>query len=211
MTATEHATNNGTSVDPRAAGFARLREPFEPSQIGQLPKGNVKLDYVGHAAVTSRLLEVDPEWNWEPRAGWDENGEPKFIRDDKGRPIRLWINLTVLGMTRTGVGTVVPGCFDAEKQLIGDAIRNAAMRFGVALDLWIKGKEEEQAVQQSVAQDSSGAVTESGPVEPKTCPVCQRRTYRPDGMHDACAREVTEAQKAPDARWVAVPSGEEPF
>ena len=28
--------------------------------------------------------------------------------------------------------------FELEKQLISDAIRNAAMRFGVALDLWAK-------------------------------------------------------------------------
>jgi hypothetical protein len=105
----------------------------------------VHLDYVGHAAVTDRLLEVDPEWNWEPKAGWDDNGEPCFVRDDKGRPVRLWIDLTVLGVTRPGVGTVDTGAFDAEKQLIGDALRNAAMRFGVALDLWIKGSEEEHA------------------------------------------------------------------
>lgn len=105
----------------------------------------VHLDFVGHAAVTSRLLEVDPEWTWEPKAGWDDNGEPKFVRSPKGDPIRLWITLTVLGVTRPGVGTVDPGTRDPEKQLIGDALRNAAMRFGVALDLWIKGQEEEHA------------------------------------------------------------------
>jgi hypothetical protein len=48
----------------------------------------------------------------------------------------LWIKLTVLGVTRIGVG-------DAEGQnnlkvMIGDALRNAGMRFGMALDLWSK-------------------------------------------------------------------------
>ena len=26
----------------------------------------VHLDYVGHAALTDRLLDVDPSWTWEP-------------------------------------------------------------------------------------------------------------------------------------------------
>src|SRR5690554_4723465 len=31
-------------------------------------KDVVHLDYVGHAALTDRLLDCDPEWNWEPLA-----------------------------------------------------------------------------------------------------------------------------------------------
>lgn len=104
-----------------------LRKPFPPESVGQLPKGGTMLDYVGHAAVTDRLLTVDPLWSWEPMAT-DEWGNPK--PDDAGN---LWIRLTVCGVTRLGVG-------DGKnmKERIGDAIRNAAMRFGVALDLWAK-------------------------------------------------------------------------
>src|SRR5699024_2940083 len=40
-----------------------LRRPFPPESVGRLPKGGVMLDYVGHAAVTDRLLTVDPEWS----------------------------------------------------------------------------------------------------------------------------------------------------
>jgi hypothetical protein len=103
-----------------------LREPFKPEQIGKLPKAGLMLDYVGHAATTDRLLQVDPEWTWEPMA-----------RDEYGCPVisngGLWIKLTVCGVTRPGWG-------DGKnvKEMIGDAIRNAAMRFGVALDLWAK-------------------------------------------------------------------------
>ena len=112
---------------------AALRKPFPRSAIGQLPKGGAKLDYVGHAATTDRLLAVDPEWTWEPVA-FDANGLPAFSAG-KG----LWIRLTVCGVTRYGFGDGT-----SIKECIGDAIRNAAMRFGVALDLW--GKEElEQA------------------------------------------------------------------
>ena len=110
----------------------KLRKPFPSSAIGKLPKGGVQLDYVGHAVTTDRLLSVDPEWTWEPVA-FDEQGLPAF----QGRD--LWIKLTVCGVTRYGVGDGA-----SKKEAIGDAIRNAAMRFGVALDLWSK-EELEQA------------------------------------------------------------------
>jgi len=47
----------------------KLREPFDPKLIGKLPRKTkdgktVYLDFVGHAAVTDRLLQVDPEWSW---------------------------------------------------------------------------------------------------------------------------------------------------
>lgn len=112
-----------------------LREPFPPSAIGKLPKGGTTLDYVGHAAVTDRLLEVDPEWNWEPVA-WTAEGLPLYRIE--GNEAVLWIRLTIGGVTRLGVGICSSKAFELEKQLISDALRNAAMRFGVALDLWSK-------------------------------------------------------------------------
>lgn len=97
------------------------------------------LDYVGHGAVTARLGEVDAEWQWSPRAGWDPaTGGPVFIRSGNN-PVGLWIDLEVLGVTRPGFGSCPSNQNDAEKVLIGDAIRNAAMRFGVAVEMWIKG------------------------------------------------------------------------
>lgn len=112
----------------------KLRVPFPANQISYLPKGGVKLAYVGHAALTDRLLDVDPVWTWEPLA-LDERGLPAL--DEVGG---LWIRLTVCGVTRIGYGdsgTKKGG--DAMKERIGDALRNAGMRFGAALDLWHKG------------------------------------------------------------------------
>lgn len=125
----------------------QLRAPFPKDVVGKLPKpykrdsakGQCRecggyhglpaahLDYVGHAAVTDRLLSVDPEWSWEPM-GRTPEGLPALDRDGN-----LWIRLTVNGHTRPGVGDG-----SSMKERIGDAIRNAAMRFGVALDLWSK-------------------------------------------------------------------------
>lgn len=106
---------------------AALRKPFDAKQIGKLPKGGQQLDFVGHAVTTDRLLSVDPEWTWEPLA-LDERGLPQY--DNAGG---LWIKLTICGVTRLGYGDGPD-----PKQRIGDALRNAAMRFGVALDLWSK-------------------------------------------------------------------------
>ncbi len=89
--------------------------------------GHIHLDYVGHAATTDRLLQVDPEWSWEPM-GFNPDGTPAIDRDGN-----LWIRLTVAGVTRPGVGDGA-----SMKEKVGDAIRNAAMRFGVALDLWAR-------------------------------------------------------------------------
>jgi hypothetical protein len=114
----------------------QLRAPFPDSAIGKLPrKGTAGLDYVGHAAVTDRLLAVDPEWSWEPVA-FSPDGDPLIVRRDNDAV--LWLRLTVAGVTRYGVGIVQGNAFELEKQLISDALRNAAMRFGVALDLWSK-------------------------------------------------------------------------
>lgn len=140
--------------ETKKTGLALLRDPFPAHQISKLPKpykkdsprGQCKecggyhglpavhLDYVGHAALTDRLLDVDPAWTWEPVA-YDDKGLPAI--DASGG---LWIRLTVCGVTRLGYGDAQGKTGgDAMKERIGDALRNAAMRFGAALDLWHKG------------------------------------------------------------------------
>jgi len=144
----------------KPTGLDLLRVPFPDHQISKLPKPTkaqtdavkndfkkgirckicggwhhpdvVHLDYVGHAALTDRLLDADPNWNWEPVT---ETGLP-MIDQNKG----MWIKLTVCNVTRLGYGHAEgKQGGDAIKEVIGDALRNAAMRFGAALDLWHKG------------------------------------------------------------------------
>jgi hypothetical protein len=144
---------------PAAQNLLALRKPFPQDQVGKLPRGNVKLDYVGHADVTARLLDVDPEWNWEPLA--TENGLPSFDLDKNGNPVGLWIKLTVGGVTRLGYGSVPSDQRDAVKVLIGDALRNAAMRFGVALDLWAKGDRADPTAENPSGSAGAAARTAS--------------------------------------------------
>lgn len=164
----------------------KLREPFpdnlinhrpvpmcERDEYKKLPKGTCKicggyhaltktahLSYVGHAALTSRLLEVDPCWEWSPLA-LDEQGLPQF--DATGG---LWIKLTICGITRLGYGNAMPKPYSEigsrEKEVIGDAIRNGAMRGGAALEMWHKGNlsdpEEPQDEDQPAASKSTSTV-----------------------------------------------------
>lgn len=131
-----------------------LRDPFPPEQVGKLPKPTKKnaekgtcrecggwhglpavhLDYVGHAAVTARLLAVDPEWVWQP----DLDAAGRWDVHRYGSESVLTGTLTIGGITRPCVGTAPTDSFELLKQLQSDAIRNGAMRFGVALDLWSK-------------------------------------------------------------------------
>src|SRR4051812_46501102 len=98
--------------------LTKLREPFPAHQISKLPKPYkrdsakgkctecggyhglpaVHLDYVGHAALTDRLLDTDLEWSWEP-VGFTPEGLPALDRNGG-----LWIKLTVCGVTRYGYG-----------------------------------------------------------------------------------------------------------
>jgi len=151
-----------------ATTAAQLRAPFPAEAVGKRPQptckacsdapqrvcgkhskqrcqdcgqymttAHVHLDYVGHADVTARFLDVDPDWSWEPFAiGAD--GLPQL--DASGG---LWMRVTVAGTTRIGYGDAQgkkgP---NAVKEAIGDGFRNAGMRFGVGLEMWMKGDRE---------------------------------------------------------------------
>jgi hypothetical protein len=172
-----------------AAPLAKLREPFAPHLISKLPKPTKKqtddvkadfkkgircqtcgswhhpdvvhLDYVGHAALTDRLLDIDPCWTWEP-VGFTPEGLPAHDRNGG-----LWIKLTVCGMTRYGYGCADgKQGGDAVKEIIGDALRNAAMRFGAALDLWHKGDlhPEDTGTEEAVESDQRGPEPKGDPV-----------------------------------------------
>lgn len=197
-----------TSREPterKLASLAQLREPFPESEIRFLPRvwckdcrdmkgvcrnqshqrvkcpkcknnmtsAHVDLRYVGHAEATNRLLNVDPTWSWEPVA-FDERGLPQY--DQNGG---LWIRLTVCGVTRLGYGNAEgKRGGDAVKEIIGDAIRNAGMRFGMALDLW-------------TSSDLEGV--ESAPREEPGRTVAETRQTSPDPDWQAALAEMEAA------------------
>ena len=107
--------------------------------VGKLPRGGTQLDFVGHADITKILIEIDPLWSWQP-CGW-ENGRPA-ITVVNGMAV-MWGILTVHGKDMIGVGTVKHDKADVDKELIGDFLRNSAMRFGICLSLWTKQEWED--------------------------------------------------------------------
>ena len=189
-----------------------LRKPFPAESVGKLPKPvrsqdpdkgkcvagskysadghycggyharSMHLDYVGHAATTDRLLTVDPDWSWEPFA-LTEDGLPALDRGGN-----LWIRLTICGTTRIGVGDG-----KSAKECIGDAIRNAAMRFGVALDLW--AKEDLVEFAQAAAHRQQPTASPTSPASPRPVPPPVDITASLDGEVMVTA-EQTELLKA---------------
>ena len=216
-------TTPETPETPKAepvTGLALLRQPFPAHQISKLPKPTkdqtqevkdnykkgircklcgawhhpdvVHLDYVGHAALTDRLLDADPLWSWEPMAFRD--GLPAF--DQTGG---LWIKLTVCGVTRNGYGHAAakPGIDPGarEKEIIGDALRNAAMRFGAALDLWHKG--DLHASEEPEEPKADKPKTPEPPKEPAK-PTLAERANRLESAMRAKVGDAVAVQKVYD-------------
>ena len=220
-------------------GLERLRMPFSGDDISKKPvpmawmtnemkdpakKGSVgincticggwhhrkadHLDYVGHAAITNRLLDADIAWNWEPVAT-NEDGTPKMQNGG------MWIKLTVCGVTRLGFGDAdgkTGG--NATKEAIGDALRNAAMRFGAALALWHKGDlhasnndhtDEPAAAPAAPKEDRTPPPETRAPVNDDVKAKAGRLKDLIDQISHAPACNVDAFAKAHDADWSALP------
>lgn len=106
----------------------------DPKIVGTIPRNGINLAYVSHAEITRILIEIDPMWNWQPIAWVD--GRPA-IHEANG-VATMWGTLTLLGKSLVGVGSVRSDKPDSDKELVGDFLRNAAMRFGICLSLWSK-------------------------------------------------------------------------
>jgi len=147
---------------------------------------HIHLDYVGHADVTDRLLEADSGWYWEPVA-FGPDGLPLFDKDGG-----LWIKLTVGGVTRMGYGDAQgKRGANAVKEAIGDAIRNAAMRFGVALDLWSKSDRAEATIKEAPPQP---AAEDQGVANAKRIN-SQIKAADDKPSYDAAWNEINKAEK----------------
>lgn len=162
-----------------------LREPFPAKEISKLP-GTAKrpaLDYVSHAAVTNRLNQAAPDWTYEVERvevrgniARDNDGS-HFVTDPAGLPhvVAVFGTMTIGGVTRQEVGEVDSfSTYGLElKNAISDFIRRAAMRFGVALDLW--AKEELSSGPGASSSDTTatplGGSELAGAGEPKESPL----------------------------------------
>jgi hypothetical protein len=158
---------------------------------------HIHLDFVGHADLTRALIEIDPEWQWEPVA-FDEDGLPRITQ--RGSMWVLWGRLTLLGKTMLCVGTCEVSQLksDVDKELIGDLLRNGGMRFGIFGSLWSKtdGWHDDTETTNAPAQDEGAA--ESGNTQLNSGPY---RTTPPEKPVDT----MTVQELAVYAQTIGVP------
>jgi hypothetical protein len=182
----------------------------DPQTVSQIEKNGVRLDYVGHAEITKILIEIDPEWSWQPVA-W-ENGRPathtqlgKITKRDgtvlEFPTVSMWGHLTLLGVTRVAVGSVEAHKADLDKELVSDFLRNAAMRFGIALALWTKGETKVQQVVNAHRQETRApAVLVRQPEKPRTASLGANATNAPSEAQLKFLRDLNYEGPAPETR-----------
>jgi hypothetical protein len=138
------ADNPAPTADERLRAFLSEWWSPDPAIVSTLPKGGALLEFVSHAEVTRALIEVDPLWTWEPM-GHDDHGQPVLERDTNGSPVGLWGWMTVCGVRRPCYGSCEARDREPVKILVGDLIRNGAMRFGCCAALWSAAERNREA------------------------------------------------------------------
>lgn len=133
---------------PRYTGNERDKSKRNKSRCdvcgGWHEQPSIHLDYMGHADVTEALIKIDPFWTWRPAAINQSSGGPAIVPSlGKAGMMVMWAYLTILGKEMLCVGTAQQSKEELEKELIGDMIRNGALRFGIAVRLWSKADHED--------------------------------------------------------------------
>jgi hypothetical protein len=135
----------------------------DPKIVGKLPRGGQSLDFVGHADITKMLIEVDSEWTWEPVA-FDADGLPAYRVENGMAHMAGW--MTIHGVRRLGIGSVMASKPDLFKELASDYLRNAAMRFGFCLSLWTKQEWDDVSHTPTTSAPKPAPVAKVEPAKP---------------------------------------------
>lgn len=117
-----------------AEQYHELVKEWPKGKIKSKPgQGGRKMDFISHGLVTERLNQVDPGWSMETRATYTYAG-----KDGRLHVEGVEIALTVCGVTRVEAGGPQrqDGFANEIKNAYSDALKRAAMRFGVALTIW---------------------------------------------------------------------------
>jgi hypothetical protein len=120
------------TTDPRK----KLREPFPADKIKTKPgrgKDGRPMSFISHGLITERLNEVDPEWESIITQVYTSTGPDGRLHCEG-----VSLAVTVLGKTHEEVGGPQrqDGFTNEVKNAASDALKRAAMRFGVALEMW---------------------------------------------------------------------------
>jgi hypothetical protein len=113
----------------------KLAKPFPPEKVKQKRgQGNRVMSYISHGLVTERLNEVDPDWSSDVLTEHIYRDAQTGRLHCEGVTLRLTIN----GVSRVESGGPQrqDGFANEIKNAYSDALKRAAMRFGVALSMW---------------------------------------------------------------------------
>jgi hypothetical protein len=94
--------------------------------------------------------------------------------------------LTILGVRRLGIGSVMHNKPDLLKELISDFIRNASMRFGVCLSLWTKQEWDDVSHTPTTSAPKPAPVAKVEPAKPSDPLVSMDNIKR---FVDTCKKE----------------------
>lgn len=176
----------------------------DPKIVGKLPKGGMQLDFVGHADVTKMLIEIDPAWTMEPVA-FDSDGLPAYRVENGMAHMACW--MTIHGVRRLGIGSVMHNKPDLLKELQSDAIRNCGMRFGICLSLWTKQEWDDVDNHKPARQQLGNAVNKPIPSK-QAAPATEEAEFLTNEQRQqfvgACARvalDPVQVAKAANISW----------
>jgi hypothetical protein len=168
-----------------ASTLRNLHQNINPELVKQRDgwkdrSGNVhKIDYVEWHTVADILDEKAPNWT-------------HTVKDIKqfGNIITVTVAITIDGVTREGLGT---GFADSEmgiKKAEHDALKRAAVKFGIARELY--KKESEVIEREGALPPSSTAMNNDGgfPANPVATSLMDLVTAKQLGMIRAIAREI---------------------
>jgi Rad52/22 family double-strand break repair protein/SWIM zinc finger len=180
VTAEEHAAQNGGSVVPLAFTntLRTLRQPIDPKLVKTREgwrdrNGQMHIvEYVEWHTVADLLDRVAPTWSHAVR-GIVQIGDM----------VAVTAAITIDGVTREGVGTGTADNETGIKKAEHDALKRAAIKFGIARELY-------QRESEVIERDGAGPQAGELPRDPLAKSMADLVTPKQLGMIRALAREA---------------------
>ena len=180
VTAEEHAAQNGGSVVPLAFTntLRTLRQPIDPKLVKTREgwrdrNGQMHIvEYVEWHTVADLLDRVAPTWSHAVR-GIVQIGDM----------VAVTAAITIDGVTREGVGTGTADNETGIKKAEHDALKRAAIKFGIARELY-------QRESEVIERDGAGPQAGDLPRDPLAKSMADLVTPKQLGMIRALAREA---------------------
>src|SRR5581483_3397169 len=189
-----HATSRLLEADPQWTWRPMGRDVPDEVMIAAIGTGSPEVIAAVAAAYPPKIIEMDIGNGRVERVMWGE----LVIHDGDGNEI-----------VTPGVGDAIGKAWgpNALKEIIGDLVRNAAMRRGLALNLWMKQDADQAARESRVtagADDPAGSAARAALFDDDAGPAKGRgRTAGPKpGTASGEAGINPEAQAAADMAWL---------